>query len=679
MIQVCEARRLDMNGKDGSATGLCRFSILALAFACLVSTGGPAAAQGQARTSARTPSAPGLTAFRNNDQLRSYLRRIKRSRDREDAMAYAPPPPPPPSPVVSEVSTLMQGTIAVGDVLNSLPQAFASTPGITNNQEANVDEGGIVKVRGDILVILRRGRLFTVSLANGRMRPVDSINAFPPGVSGKGDWYDEMLLSGDRVIVVGYSYARGGTEINRFRLDPAGRLRFEDAYHLRSNDYYSSRNYASRLIGNRLIFYTPLYLDWRRDPLEALPGIKRWRGQTNDRVFTRIASARQIYLPPRALNSEEVEIDTLHSVTTCDLTAQELDCSAVGVLGPESDTFYVSGKAVYLWTTDSWSERRKGPTTQAFVYRLPLGPERPSAIVARGAPTDQFSFREDPADGVLNVLLRAQGGGDSMWGPEVSAGDVALVRIPLSAFGDGSREVHRSRYRALPSPKGESWSFHNRFVGNHVLYGGGAYGSAPDNGAKLYVASVRSGRSVELPMTHSVDRIEALGRDAMVVGGASNGLGFTSVELPGSEAPRRGDVYLLPDAAEGETRSHAFFFSPDPDSPDGASGILGLPVARQVDSAYRRFFGSAAAMLFLRRDDRRLAPAGELAARVEGVADDGCQASCVDWYGNARPIFLGGRTFALLGYELVEGSLAGARIREIGRVSFAPPGSSTKP
>ena len=28
----------------------------------------------------------------------------------------------------------------------------------------------------------------------------------------------------------------------------------------------------------------------------------------------------------------------------------------------------------------------------------------------------------------------------------------------------------------------------------------------------------------------------------------------------------------------------------------------------------------------------------------------------MDWYGNARPIFIGDRTFALLGYELVEGA-----------------------
>ena len=45
-----------------------------------------------------------------------------------------------------------------------------------------------------------------------------------------------MLIAGDRIVVVGYSYDRGGTEINRFRIDPAGKLRFEDAWHLRSND-----------------------------------------------------------------------------------------------------------------------------------------------------------------------------------------------------------------------------------------------------------------------------------------------------------------------------------------------------------------------------------------------------------------------------------------------------------
>jgi len=67
-----------------------------------------------------------------------------------------------------------------------------------------------------------------------------------------------------------------------------------------------------------------------------------------------------------------------------------------------------------------------------------------------------------------------------------------------------------------------------------------------------------------------------------------------------------------------------------------------------------------------------------LRARAGGGArDDGCKASCVDWYGNARPIFLGERVFALLGYELVEGRLMDGpwqreRIEERRRVAFMP-------
>ena len=642
-------------------------------------------ALGQPQSRSQRPAAArasgSLTAFRSDADLRRYLRRLRAQQE-----PPPPPPPPPPSPsppsaqagspvtVVNSQEVRLQGTTRTEDLVNSLP----ASQSITNTQEANVDEGGIVKVRADTLVILRRGRLFTVSLAGGSMRPIDSINAFPPGVSGEGDWYDEMLLSGDRVIVVGYSYERGGTEINRFRLDAAGRLRFEDAYHLRSNDYYSSRNYASRLIGNRLIFYTPLYLEWDADPLEALPGLRKWvPGASNERPFRRIASARQIFIAPTMRNDRETQIDTLHSVTTCDLSAPTLNCSAVGVLGPESRTFYVSAAGVYLWVSE-WTDRdpRRGEA-EAFLYRLPFGRERPSGIGARGAPVDQFSFREDGAEGMMNVLVRDESGGDAMGGPEVSGGRVALLRLPIADFSDGSRSAAASRYRWLPNPHGETWSFHNRFVGNHVLYGGGAFGEGRKS-AVVIVAPVRGGAATQIELQHSVDRIEALGRDALVVGGgARESLGFSAVELPASGRPARGDVFTLPAASEGETRSHAFFFNPF--NADGSSGLLGLPVARPAEPAYERFFGNAAGMLFLRREARRFSLAGELGAEMRGVVEDACEASCTDWYGNARPIFLGGRIFALLGYELVEGQLERGRIREIGRISFAPRARGGRP
>lgn len=630
-------------------------------FAVLLVGAAPSPAQTGSSTRMSKPSGS-LTAFRSDSELRAYLRRLKRQEGAAEPLPMPAPepmyaPPPPPSAPSSAPSAAAPAAVP----------PLKST-GITNNQEANVDEGGIVKMRGDTLVILRRGRLFTVSLAGGTMRPVHSIDAFPPGVSGRGDWYDEMLISGDRVIVVGYSYARGGTEINRFRLDAAGRLRFEDAWHLKSNDYYSSRNYASRLIGNRLIFYAPLDLHWEDDPFEILPGVRRWQGGqgAEARAFRRIARASRVFIAPAMRRSKEAVVDTLHSVTSCDLTAADLGCSATAVLGSSSRTFYVSAQGVYLWVTDAWDSDRP----ESYLYRLPFGRERPSATAARGAPVDQFSFREDPAEGILNVLVRSNGGGDAMFAPEASDGrsGVALLRVRFSDLGDASRQVPRSRYRFLPSVPG--WSFRNRFAGDYVLYGAGADGgnAKRDN---LVVAGVRSGSVTPLTVPHSVDRIELMGRDAIVIGGTPRGLGFSTVELDGRR-PGLGDRYVHPDSAEGESRSHAFFFSPDPDAPDGASGTVGLPIAKRSDPALARFFGSAAAMVFLRRDDRRLAPAGELDSRTEGTVDDACQASCTDWYGNARPIFWNGRTFALMGYELVEGGIDQGRIREIGRISFAP-------
>src|SRR5687767_11265783 len=131
---------------------------------------------------------------------------------------------------------------------------------ITNVQHAGVDEGGIVKVHGNHLVVLRRGRLFTVAIGDGDLKPISAVDAFGSDIDPMHTWYDEMLVSEDTIAVIGYSYQRGGTEVGLFSIDSEGHIAYRSTYHLRSNDYYSSRNYASRLIGNKLIFYAPLYL-----------------------------------------------------------------------------------------------------------------------------------------------------------------------------------------------------------------------------------------------------------------------------------------------------------------------------------------------------------------------------------------------------------------------------------
>ena len=262
-----------------------------------------------------------------------------------------------------------------------------------------------------------------------------------------------------------------------------------------------------------------------------------------------------------------------------------------------------------------------------------------------------------------------------MWHPEFfSEGDVTLLRLPLSAFGDGSQEASAHSYRALPKPRGDAYDFHNRFVGDDVLYGTGNGWGTPDAGSNiLTVVPVKGGEPTELDIGYGIDRIEPMGSAAVVIGSDTHSTYFSAIELGGREA-RLGDRYVQPDSAQAETRSHGFFFSRDEFSAYDSDGVLGLPVARPARPAYHQLFENSISMVFVRREHAHFSSLGTLDASDSGIADDSCIASCVDWYGNARPIFLRGRTLALMGYEIVEGNLSRDSIKETARVSFAPRG-----
>jgi hypothetical protein len=127
--------------------------------------------------------------------------------------------------------------------------------------------------------------------------------------------------------------------------------------------------------------------------------------------------------------------------------------------------------------------------------------------------------------------------------------------------------------------------------------------------------------------------------------------------------PRAQDRYTRPGAAQGETRSHGFFYRPQGES----EGIVGLPIIGGGRAAARQLTQESAAVLFLCHQRLRLTELGALASWAGAGTDDGCRASCVDWYGNSRPLFLGSRVFALMGYEM-----AGSRLAEVRRISFSP-------
>jgi hypothetical protein len=616
----------------------------------------PAAEQGLDKTPSKASRKKTLRPFVSDAELTQYLREVAEKQKQQ-----------PVSVTKGVVGGVPDGII--GGVLGSVQFAAAPPPAasaasgesVTNVQHAGVDEGGIVKVYGDYLVILRRGRLFTVSIANGALTPVSSIDAFGPDVDPTRTWYDEMLVANGRIAVIGYSYERGGTEVGLFNIDPAGKLSYRSTYQLRSNDYYSSRNYASRLIGDKLIFYAPLYIDGT-DFLRRVPAERKWHAGADAGDFRRIAYASDIYRPD---GPPSPYTSTLHTVTMCDLSGGDLDCKATSVLGPPGRVFYVSPHAVYVWVTD-WRDRSPAWRSNSMLYRMPLDGSAPSALRVWGSPVDQFSFLED-SDGHLNVLVRSDAVGDGMWGAETAAGALALLRVPLSSFSAGTAVAPASSYRVLPAPKGGY--FQNRFVGDYLLYGvGSGWGYPKDESAVLYGVRYADGHLQQLMLNHGVDRIEPMGRDAVIVGANGSDLHFTAVRL--GRSPELADDYVRPHASQGELRSHGFFYRAEPDAQD--SGMFGLPVAEEGRPGYGHLLENSAAILFVKNDSLHFNEMGELTSASAKRQDDGCRASCVDWYGNARPLFVHGRVIGLMGYELVEGSVDGRRISELRRVDYSP-------
>jgi hypothetical protein len=298
-----------------------------------------------------------------------------------------------------------------------------------------------------------------------------------------------------------------------------------------------------------------------------------------------------------------------------------------------------------------------------MVFRLPLDGGMPGALRTWGAPTDQFSFKESD-DEHFNALVRPGGGGDWMWAPEVTSGGVALLRVPLTAFSNQIPTTTPAAYTILPGPT-SGYTFQNRFVGDHVLYGTGSGWGGPDESRedRIYIHPYRGGgQTASIALPHGVDRIEALARNAVIVGTDGRDLHFTALQLDAT--PRVRGSHVQRGAAQGETRSHGFFFK----ATEGSDGVLGLPIASSGRAGYRQLRHGSASVMFLRVSDLQFSALGELESRSQRRVVDHCQVSCTDWYGNARPIFYRGRVFALLGYELVEGRIGTSSISETGRV-----------
>lgn len=660
-----------------------------LAFVAIVSSAAAQSVKGPIHPTPprQAPSWPSLQRFSGDADFLQYVRTVRAIRDAEERRRYhggydsdsatgaipPPPPPPPPPPAVAAPAPMQAQSRADSSV--SMP-AGAS---VTNVQTQGVDEGDIVKQLGRFLVVLQDGRLFVVDTTPGGqpgLALTSRANVYRDARNQM--WYDEMLVSGNRILVTGYSYRESASEITVFTLNDAGQLHREAIYYLSSNDYYSAENYATRLVNGNLVVYTPLNISYLNpDQPMRWPLIRRWvRDGERQAETTRgkpLFDAHDIYKPLRPTLSPFV-----HSVSVCPLgdlrSGDELDCHTTAFVGAWQREFFVSTSDIYLWVNASWGDsecQRNGPNNAvpSTLYQVPLSGSTPRALFTRGAPTNQFAL--DANGGEFRALLGWQpcggGGGEH---PQVR-----YFHVPLSALSTTPRTAGDFAYVNVPSPDGAQYE--PRFTENYLVYGSRpTYSSYPPQGQTVTgrvvavpVARPRNTFTLEAP--HGVLRIERAGASNIALTGYRNddGLSVSLLDLRGR--PRIVDTHLLEGRYESENRSHAFNSLIGPEG-----GLMGLPTVGGIKESGRLVFRSEVSDLsFL-----SVNAAGQLNDMGRLNANDNapdptyhCEVSCIDWYGNSRAIFTGGRIFALSGTEMVEGGISGNRIGERRRLNLSQP------
>jgi hypothetical protein len=542
---------------------------------------------------------------------------------------------------------------------------------ITNVQTHGVDEGGIVKLIGRYLLVLQNGRVYVVDTqADGgpTLALASRTNVYRS--PNEDTWYDEMLVSGNRVLVTGYSYEQKASEITVLVLDEAGKLSREATFYITSDDYYDTDNYATRLVNGNLVIYTPIFLDLLDDEELEWPIIRRWLRDGEEEIVTTagrpLLSATDIYKPVLP-----TRWPMIHSLSVCpldgDLSGDELECRTSAIIGPGASEFFVSTEAIFLWLSPSWGDGECSDAARSAVFRIPLRGVV-QAIRASGSPADHFALDASPTE------FRALVGG-SAWCDEDTP--LRYLRVPLSAFSATPRAVSRANYTTVPHV--DPYGYQVRFTDTHLVYGAasddGPYPPDPGqelNGRVIAMPLDRPAHATTINAPHGIIRIERAGDDVILTGYRTDaGLSVSLLDLS-PRYPRIAQTILLPNRYESEGRSHAF----NALVREEGDGIMGLPtitIPEGADRWYSRSESSDVSFLTLSAQ-QNLADAGTFVANPEATPDEeDCEVSCVDWYGNTRALFIGDRVFGLSGAELIEGELRNSRIVERQRLNLARP------
>jgi hypothetical protein len=524
----------------------------------------------------------------------------------------------------------------------------------TNNQESGVDEGGLAKRSGDHLFILRDDYLHVLRVRRDGVAVLDypsRLSVLDPGERDEA-WYDEILVHDHDVILVGFNYAADASEILHFRLDEGDRLTRLGRYAIRSSDYFSGENYATRIVGDDLVFVLSMALD---DVLDgAWPS---WtRRDTSTPAWHPLLEPDDVFLP--LVIAEDPVLSMVLECPIAEGLALER-CRARAVIAPDAGTHYVTGHAVYLAVSEWPPEFYRDVATSVMdfdrywalrhqrwtsIYRFPFGADR-GVSVARidGEIDDQFQFKE--RDGVLFAAGEIQYGEER----EDLRTEVRLRRIADADFSvkpEGlapllSRTERRGSLEAMRFDDERLWM---------------SFEHSDRDLSELIVAPLNGAASNARVLDFAACRLQPVGAGMIAMN--SWAPPATIAYLRDTDGHLQIDTQRLPGFEIDADRSQAFNFR--------AMGDYGTLMTVPIDPSREHHSGGTrrSDFAFLGLKDERLTEIGVLDMQAFGERNS-CANGCDDWYGDARAIPVDGRWIFLSGDLVLEAELRGDKLQPL--------------
>jgi hypothetical protein len=180
----------------------------------------------------------------------------------------------------------------------------------------------------------------------------------------------------------------------------------------------------------------------------------------------------------------------------------------------------------------------------------------------------------------------------------------------------------------------------------------------------LYAVPLAGGAIASLELPHAAEIFAPAAGRVIVAGTDGRGFQFSELDLASNGLLAR--RLALEGGTLGARRVASVFERATP--PGG--GLIGVGLRSAFRGNVEDVFELPAAVLFLRGDSASYRSLGEFAVPRDTTGPEVMALWCAEWFGSARPIFVGDRVLAVVGQWIIEGVATGGRIDETKRVRF---------